>query len=334
VDVALLVARLVLFVVFAWAGLSKLADLNGTRQSLIEFSIPRALTQPFSILLPSVELAIAGSLLFAATRWWGAWAALALLVLFTIGISFALIKGRRPSCHCFGRFSAGPIGWPAFVRNSGLIVLASLIIRQRGGIPGRISETAFLPDVGTTIQLGMLCVLGAEAWLLLRLFNQYDLFAPQLAALPVAPKPGLITDLSFESHAPEFRLPGIHGELTALTQLRAFGKPVVLVFVDAGCGSCLEMLPAVGRWQRDFINKLTLAIVSSGSPETTRAKSVEHGLTTVLQQVDREVARIYRVTRAPSAIVIRPNGTFGSSLVVGAPGIESLVAQIATTSTG
>ena len=37
-----------------------------------------------------------------------------------------------------------------------------------------------------------------------------------------------------------------------LDALRAPGKPVLLIFVDPGCGPCTALLPEIGRWQRDL----------------------------------------------------------------------------------
>jgi len=49
---ALLSARLLLAVVFAVAGLAKLADRAGSRQTLIDFGVPALLAKPFGVLLP------------------------------------------------------------------------------------------------------------------------------------------------------------------------------------------------------------------------------------------------------------------------------------------
>ena len=78
-DAAILCARLLLAVVFALAGVAKLADRAGTRQALVDFGVPAALAGPFWILLPLAELAVAAALVPATTAWWGAVGALALL---------------------------------------------------------------------------------------------------------------------------------------------------------------------------------------------------------------------------------------------------------------
>jgi uncharacterized membrane protein YphA (DoxX/SURF4 family) len=61
VDTALLIARLLLVLVFAVAGASKLADRAGSRQTVIDFGLLTSLAAPLAILLPLAELAVAAA---------------------------------------------------------------------------------------------------------------------------------------------------------------------------------------------------------------------------------------------------------------------------------
>ena len=128
-SVVVLLARLVLAVVFLVAGIAKLADLAGSRQALRDFGVPAKLSTPFGVLLPLAELAVAVALLPAASAWWGALGALALLLVFVAGISYALLRGRTPECHCFGQLHSAPVGLPtlrAFQRAQGEVARAWL----------------------------------------------------------------------------------------------------------------------------------------------------------------------------------------------------------------
>src|SRR5919202_1858258 len=100
-DIALLLTRLVLAVVFVVAGAAKLADREGSRQAAAAFGGPSPRATPLAALLPLAELAVAASLIPAATAWWGAAAALALLLFFAAGSVANLVRGRQPDCHCF-----------------------------------------------------------------------------------------------------------------------------------------------------------------------------------------------------------------------------------------
>jgi thiol-disulfide isomerase/thioredoxin len=57
------------------------------------------------------------------------------------------------------------------------------------------------------------------------------------------------------------------------------GKPLVLVFSDPNCGPCMTPLPDLGRWQREYRDKLMLVPISRGTSEDNRIKLAEHGLT-------------------------------------------------------
>src|SRR5829696_5215054 len=134
-EIALLVVRILLAGVFLVAGLAKLTDRAGSRQGLVDFGVPAALASPLGILLPLAELAVAAALIPTAAAWWGAIGALALLLLFVLGIAVNLARGRKPDCRCFGQLHSAPAGWSTLSRNGALGAVAGLIVWQgREGI--------------------------------------------------------------------------------------------------------------------------------------------------------------------------------------------------------
>src|SRR5438067_5236656 len=135
-GIVLLLARLVLTSVFVVAGLTKLADLAGSRQAVRAFGVPARLTTPLGLLLPLAELAVAAALLLPAAAWWGAMGALALLLLFVGGIGYNLARGRQPDCHCFGQLHSAPAGWPTLLRNLVLATIAGLVVVFGRNSPG------------------------------------------------------------------------------------------------------------------------------------------------------------------------------------------------------
>jgi peroxiredoxin len=135
--------------------------------------------------------------------------------------------------------------------------------------------------------------------------------------------------LPLGAEAPSFSLSGLYGETLTLDALRAPGKPVMLLFSDPNCGPCNALLPEIGRWQQEHAQKLTILLVSRGTPEENRTKSQEHGLTQVLLQKDWEVSEAYEARGTPSAVFVRPDGTIGSPVAAGAEAIMELVAQAA-----
>jgi uncharacterized membrane protein YphA (DoxX/SURF4 family) len=119
---------LLLAVVFFIAGASKLSDREGSRQTMIDFGLPAALATPLGLLLPLGELAVAVALVPAPTAWWGAIGALMLLLLFVVGISINLARGRKPECHCFGQLHSAPAGWNTLTRNAALSAVAGFVL--------------------------------------------------------------------------------------------------------------------------------------------------------------------------------------------------------------
>ena len=61
-DTVLLLARLFLAGVFALSGITKLADLDGSRRAVAGFGVPERIARPAGIALPIAELALAALL--------------------------------------------------------------------------------------------------------------------------------------------------------------------------------------------------------------------------------------------------------------------------------
>jgi thiol-disulfide isomerase/thioredoxin len=344
-TIAVFVACLILAAVFAVAGLAKLADREGSRQAVIDFGVPTALAAPLGILLPLAELAIATALIPTSTALWGAIGALALLMLFVAGISLNLTRGKKPDCHCFGQLHSTPAGWRTLARNGALAAVAGFLVWQgwQGNVGpsvvawiGTLSTFQLLALIGGLVLLGLL---AGQWWFLLHLMRQNGRLLVRLEGLEshvgadgaVSSQNGAIAQpqegLPVGTPAPSFTLEGLYGETLTLDSLRSSSKPVILLFTDPGCGPCTAMLPEIGRWQEEHAEKLSIALISRGTPEENKAKTSEHGLTKVLLQKDWEVSEAYVVRGTPSALIVRPDGTVGSAVAGGVEAIRDLVRQ-------
>jgi len=350
-STALLFARLLLAAVFVLAGAAKLADLAGSRKAMRDFGLPGLLAAPFGLLLPLAEIGVAVALVPTPTAWAGAIAALVLLLLFMAGIAVNLARGRKPDCHCFGQIHSEPAGWSTLARNTVLAAVAAFVVWQGRSDAGR-SALGWLSDLTTAeraaVAIGVagLVLAAVTLWLLLQLVAQNGRLLSRLdglesriaqnaatgfvdgadgaiAAAGVAAPLGLPAG----SPAPVFSLSGLYGETLTLDALRAQAKPVLLAFADPGCGPCTVLMPDLGRWQRDLAGTVTLAVISRGTVEENRAKSIEHGLTHVLLQQDREVAMAYQSYGTPGAVLVRADGTIGSAVAQGSEEIRALVAR-------
>jgi peroxiredoxin len=346
-DAALLIARLLLALIFVIAGVTKLSDRGGSRQALVDFGLPAAVASPLGTLLPLTELTVAAALIPAATAWWGASGALALLLLFVAGISINLARGRRPDCHCFGQLHSAPAGWKTLARNGVLAAIAGFVVWEGYDGGAGPSAVAWLGALSIGQLLGLLggvlvlALLAGQWGFLFHLLRQNGRLLVRLEALEttLAEGGGVVAPsqngtplhqaegLPVGSSAPDFNLSGLHGETLTLEALRAPGKPVMMFFTDPGCGPCNALLPEVGRWQEEHAQKLSLALVSRGEVEENKTKGSEHGLKNVLLQKDWEVSESYEVRGTPSAVLIAPDGKVASPVTGGAEGIRALLAH-------
>ena len=332
---------MLLAVVFVAAGAAKLADRAGSRQAVADFGVPSSLATPLATLLPLAELAVAAALIPAASAWWGALGALALLLLFVAGIGINLARGRNPDCHCFGQLHSAPAGWRTLARNGALAAIAGFVLwegRESAGPSavgwlGALSAAQLAALIGGLVLLGLL---GAQWWFLLHLLRQNGRLLVRIEALEALAPGGTAASqkgtqsavgLPVGEEAPPFALKGLHGETLTLGALRSPGKPVMLFFTDPNCGPCTAMLPKVGRWQEEHQEKLTIALVSRGGPQENRAKAQEHGVGNVMLQEDWEVSEAYRVVGTPSAVLVTPEGKVGSPVFGGEEDVGALLAH-------
>lgn len=342
-DVLLLLARLLLFGVFAVAAVTKFLDLAGSQEAMRGFGLPDSLAKPAGIALPVAELVVALLLLPVATAGWGGVGAVLLLAAFVGGIAFSLARGRTPDCHCFGQLHSEPIGRGTLIRN-GLLALVALAVAIRGlaGDPG-VSVVGWMGDLsgaGWALLVGgvvVLALLAGMAWLLTHLLGQNGRLLVRLDAVEAALRErNLLPEVEEEESdeglplgtpAPAFAITDLDGRKVTMETLRAPGKPMVLVFSDPTCAPCNALLPDIGRWQSDPAHPVTVAMISRGGAEANRSKRNEHGLTQILLQKDGEVAASYEAHGTPVGVLVRADGTIGSRAAPGGDAIRRLVAR-------
>lgn len=342
-DVILLTARLLLAAVFTVAGVAKLIDREGSRTVITEFGLPVWLAPSLGLLLPIAEIFVAALLIPANTAWWGALGSLVLLLIFNIGISINLIRGRTSKCHCFGQLHSEPVGWRTLARNGLFTTIAGLIVWSGDNVSG-VSAVSWLGDLTSSQMISLvfgvavLTAVATEWWLVFHLLSQQgrllvridnlesrlDASGKVLDLIPNRPAAGL----PIGSPAPSLELPLLSGEAITLDALWKVGKPVLLIFSDPDCSPCNALLPDIAFWDRQYESELTIALVSRGTAEANRAKTAVYGLKNVIIQREREAAEKYQVEVTPSGVLILPDGSIGSNLAMGSQAVADLVSQI------
>ena len=289
-----------------------------------DFGVPRPAANLFGVLLPLAELAVAVALVPTDTARWGAIGALLLLLAFTAGIANALRKGEEPDCHCFGQIHSSPAGRGTLARNAVLAALAAVVVVDA---PGAAVDT-WVGDRSAAELVAVALGIGA-ALLAMRLVEQlqrnrrllFDLKRAQRQALSAPP------GIPIGSKAPRFTLPNLKGETISLEALRELGRPILLTFVSPSCGSCVELLPKLQRWQISLSEQLTVAIVTSGTAKQNQPMFAEYELENVLLQKTFEVADAYRMRGTPSTVIVTPDGSVASNPAETIFGIEPLLRQ-------
>ena len=360
-ELALLVARLLLAAVFLLAGMAKLSDPQGTIQGLHDFGLPWRLAQALSLVLSLGEILVAVALIPLASAWYGACGALGLLLIFVLAIGINLARGRKPDCHCFGQLHSAPVGWPTLVRNGALGALAGWLV-YRGALRVGPSLWQHLSAAGDDERRLFVVAGCVMCFLFFRAMRQKvraepegateDLFdwdsesdddepapvrepvrerpaPPPTAPRPSVPRPIVPPDgLPIGTPAPEFALPCLTGELRPLQVLREQGKPICLVFSSPFCESCAALVPYVRRWMQEYRESLNFFIISRGTAKDAMAKMKDIDVSRVLLQKDFEVSEIYGCTATPAAVLIGADGMVRSQLVVGRDEIRKLIASV------
>ena len=326
-SAALLAARLVLASVFALAAGAKIADREGSRRAVREFRVPDRLALPAAWLIPFAELGIAAAFLSGPTARWAAISAMVLLAVFSTAIAIALARGEQIDCRCFGELSSAPVSGVSLVRNGALAGLAAFVtLAPNAPGPGVDSWLAARSDAGLAVVclgVALAALASATAWFARELLRQQGRLLLRLDALetPASSTSGLPVG----APAPSFALDSWPSGLLTLDRLLASGLPLALVFSDAQCAPCAAAVPVVAEAQRNWAERLTIAVVSKGVTEQSEAAWREHALENVGIAPDHDVALSYGIPGSPAAVLVSPEGRIDSSPAVGVAQIAELL---------
>ena len=287
----LVAGRLALAAVLALAAIAKLRHNEEFRTALAGFGVPAPWRAALAVAVPSIEAAVAVALIPVATAPIGAFAAVALLALFTVALALGMRGGRRPECRCFGRLAAGRAGPTTLLRNGVLAALGAWIgVAGPGGVA----------SLHATAAAAMLVALVTVA------------AAPGDVA-------GAVERVAPGTPAPRFRLCDLDGGEETLGSLLTGHRALLLVFSDIACPACTALFPRVAAWQRAGGSTRVVLVLAGRVPAAAR---LPEGVS-ALVDVDGIVARSYGVRGTPSAVVVRADATVQST-AAGAAGVVRL----------
>lgn len=351
-EITLLSIRLILFAIFALAGIGKLLDLKGSEKAVKDFGTPEEFAKFFAVGLPFAEMVFAVCLLFVETSWVGAIGALILLLSFIGGMIWQLAQGNAPDCHCFGAIHSEPVSKKSLIRNVVFAVLALILIASGKGNQGAdvFSLAANSPESFMSFITGLATVglLVAVVFYLKKISEQQTQIMRRIEILEVTALDGgrevvredvaaPTSGLPIGAPAPDFVLPDINGRQVSFENLLMQAKPMLLLFVSSTCQPCASLLPEIERWQAELHGKLNFIFVSSGAARENLDKFAGDKFKQVLLQEDREVALQFGAEWTPTAVLINDDGTVASRAAVGDQAIRQLMdgvkAQIETAET-
>jgi hypothetical protein len=163
-DVWVTLASVCLAGAFAWAGSMKVIRAERWRMDLVSYRMSRALRVAVFLVLPWVELGIAGALITGAARV-AAVLAIGLLGVFCAAIvrTRLLLGTNELGCGCFG--GARILDYRLMLaRNVGLATLAALIVASGGG--SSAARGLELGGPGALLALLSALAVVAIAWVL------------------------------------------------------------------------------------------------------------------------------------------------------------------------
>jgi thiol-disulfide isomerase/thioredoxin len=132
--------------------------------------------------------------------------------------------------------------------------------------------------------------------------------------------------LPIEAIAPPFELVAYDGGTTTLAELLAHGKPLLLIFTSPNCGPCVVLFEEIKEWQQSHGEKITIALLSSGTIKQNFVNVARNSLGQMLLQEKREVAEKYGANVTPTAVVVNTSGRIASPVAAGAEEIRYLLA--------
>lgn len=314
---ALVLARVLLVLTLVLSGVLKLREPQAARDGFVSLRLPPALVDsPAPTLLPWAELVLAlGVLLLPG--WPGLAVAVLSLLLFgayLVLIGRALRFDEPVHCGCFGKLGLGTVSRLTLVRNGLLVALAALAVQQAFAGESLLTQLLGMPahDWGwLAAALGAVVLAGVVT---------YGSGAAQDSG-PSAEPPA-------DEEGDYLRQPIPFGQLRlpdgALVSLQAMSEhsAVLLVFLNAHCGSCLRVLEELPGFDRDNPEVSTGAVLHEANP-------VEGDLgVPVLLDPEGAVARLFRVG-PPAAVLLGADGLLAGGPVNGEHAVLQFLRDIA-----
>jgi putative oxidoreductase len=120
--------RFALAAVLLWAAIPKLVDPAAFATDITNYRlVPEGWAGAIALMLPVLELVVAGALVIGLEARGAAVVAALMLAIFSAAMVQAMARGIDLECGCFGETVQATVGWDSIARNAILVALAGLV---------------------------------------------------------------------------------------------------------------------------------------------------------------------------------------------------------------
>jgi hypothetical protein len=311
-SVAFDLARYILAGVFIAAAISK-STMRNPAASVVQLRIPQAWALPVIVAVVLAEIAASVLLALSQTAILGGMFTLALLAIFTLFIAVNFVRGRRPSCPCFGGGTDKPIGVFTLARNVALGCLAVLVVSF-----GTSSSAASHP-----VLIGPFAFFATSVSIFaLTHRSRFSSWSRRQKKESVSPVRESSSSLGVQ--IPDIVVDNIHGEHVNLGSTVKPGHPSLIILTHYRCEHCHELLSRVKTWQASCTT-LHVVVVMSGASDREAVTVIKHLVgDRILLDLEGKVLSSLGCKATPGAVLVGSDGRIASKLVYGSSDIEAL----------
>jgi hypothetical protein len=239
-----IVLRVTLALTFLVAAVSKLSNVQKTKESVGSLGVSRTFVPIATWAVPILEIIVAVFLAIGNTTLFGAALVVMLLAAFTALGVVNLMRGRHPKCNCFGRISTERIGAQWLTRNLlllafGVVLLLAVRDRSNASIWKPLEDLQARDVVLYGLLAGayvLIILLAAAVYYLVRLWQEQIVSQRNADASPEQ------DGLPAGEIAPPFELPTIDDRLVAFNSNREASQSTLLLFMSTHCGPCKSLI--------------------------------------------------------------------------------------------
>lgn len=322
------VAAMILVVVFATSGLTKIARPAQTAVAAREMGVPNGIAVPIGWMLPVLELAVVVGLLVPGGLLIAAAIALLLLLAFTVTIAAALLTNHRPVCRCFGALRPTRISLATLIRNTALMALTLPLLLGRHSSVWQTTPRVTARDGLSLLAIVLTTALVVVAWFLVNLAQQHGRLLARLEQLEArmsvphseSAVPA-IHGLPVGTVAPKLELRDSIGR-SVMVSSRWATQPGFLIFLDQACGPCQELAPSVLTWIAQRTGQITVTAITPGTWLDDFARNLPCG---AILHAGRDAAEAFGCPGTPAGVLVGTDGRIAAQPALGPDAIRKLV---------